>query len=839
MNVTSGTEFGVRLTTYKNVNEVAVPRILVDPDSAIRPRIHGMLVTTAAFFDAEKKKYITPRNIPDPPRTTRARKGCSKLWPRSKASKDGDATASDQAAKADAVQAQPEADATSQKDVAYLRETQGDVYFRPYVSVEKASLIKEWATAIEPDAADSEMNAASPEDQAKEPEPRKGIVGLKKRRAVGTAANATTAEATPAPGVSNEVAGVLTPMDPKPTSPRSSDVESKVVTTKPTGFSPPKIQSKALPLAKPSKPKKQTVFPLIDVSDDLPGPPNGKLPRSAPNENLLTGKMAMGPAPHSRRPFSNSLDLLGDIPENDGAQMPGQSALVPEKRQEMKKSDTVRSGSMRPQERVAEMSNSAPIAIRRTMKQKAPRPENPTLTKAQAKAKKDAALAEAWGSVPSLPRTGRNGTSKAPEPSQWKKAKLAVVEDAQADLIRDIFAQLDPTLNAARCFTGTLALEIEFGMIFLPSAPTQYTNRLFKPKAWNDFFRPKNNLKGPSTTFMNRLTTSGADVDFMVDLETAKDDNVSKIFQETPTARSVQFELHCKTKNNEQILVRAQEDGEVMVSRPEAVMGSVNLHCPASIWDMRVVVKGSQDYYYGLSADVDSAVQDLIDNLNIKWNGSEVEFSSKCEQRELQIVDVFMRSSTTHSRVAEDDPHGMQPCLRITEVQRLIVTHDGSNISARGLGDALMVDAARFWYEASVISPGIEEMFHPNKTLELGSCISAWQPVDILEEKCRPAHGQQSSNPKPATIASLNEMYLLADLLVKKIDTVGWANDGLGIEPDSAAIGSGSAIERSTLPPSAILPGSFLQTSYRRSADAEKAVDSVTLAGGQGGADYW
>jgi hypothetical protein len=249
------------------------------------------------------------------------------------------------------------------------------------------------------------------------------------------------------------------------------------------------------------------------------------------------------------------------------------------------------------------------------MNQKAPRPQGHNLSKAE-KAKRQAAISSAWGEPGPSVHSSKPASSATPEPSKWKKERLSASEKIRINMIKGIFEQLEPILQSARRFTGTVNLEFQLGMILLPMVPKQYTDRLLETKAWDEFFKPKNNMKPPSTAFVNRLTTSGSDVDYILGLATEKDRVISKLFRQDPSDRSIQYELHCKAKNGEQIVIRAQENDEAIAVRPEAVVGGVNLHTPGHIWDLRVVVTGAGEYVYGLNEDVDIAVQSLMTSVS-------------------------------------------------------------------------------------------------------------------------------------------------------------------------------------------------------------------------------
>ncbi|KAK2794637.1 hypothetical protein FQN50_009875 [Emmonsiellopsis sp. PD_5] len=442
------------------------------------------------------------------------------------------------------------------------------------------------------------------------------------------------------------------------------------------------------------------------------------------------------------------------------------------------------------------------LVFHRTMGQKTGKKN---ATKAEKEAERDAKIAEAWGSPVKAPIkvTLTSASSfKHIEPSERKKGELAKMAQKFDATFINLLRNIEPVLSRARCFPGVVSLELQLGIILSSIYPSAKAEGITQAKQWNDFFQPKNNCLPPSTIFTNRLTSSGADIDDIL-LNPPNRTGPNPLFFEEPLSRRVTYELHCTTKNNEQLIISVDGSGATIVNRPESTLGGVNTHCAGQFWDMRAVVKGTIEYV-GNDDGINKAIQDLIDKLYVSPN-KHINIYTRTSAG-IRVDEVFMKRSTRHgcfrqekeaapteSNRPQTPSQAQGPRLQITEVQHLIsgISNDGTVSRHRGACSKDMVNDSRLWYEVSVIcSPSMEEALRSNKDIAFGNPAS-WSTANLVRAFETGTSGSVKSdlqngldrtplandaghiNPK-----ELEEMFSVGNKIVQKIDGVGWNNHG-------------------------------------------------------------
>ena len=141
------------------------------------------------------------------------------------------------------------------------------------------------------------------------------------------------------------------------------------------------------------------------------------------------------------------------------------------------------------------------------------------------------------------------------------------------------------------------------------------------------------------------------------------------------------------------------------INRPEFVLGAANIHFPLNIWDLRVTVKGTQEYIAAPESGIADTVKCIVDNLYVPPDRTRVIlFTRVPEDSALRITKILMKRTTRHKYVGKyvlenSEPSGSdceQPLfLQITEVQRLISGNnpmDKNAIRVRSIGSEAMVE---------------------------------------------------------------------------------------------------------------------------------------------------
>ncbi|KAK2873493.1 hypothetical protein FQN49_002309 [Arthroderma sp. PD_2] len=768
-----------------------------------------MFVTVMETIDPDSREFKVSQNIAAPPRLPEQRKGRARIWENYKFKQIGDDSAlpvlganvkGDMASKS----------SSSIKDGSVQEEVA--IESHPWLSSEKASFVNKWVTegmqagAIGPTG--SEPNSAlPPEPSAEVTDAPKIPTGLKRRQALPSG----NSQGTPRPLPVIEKRAPVSPpkrtVQPAATPPENLMSPSFNSTAYGYPKTSPRLTSKTQATNQRSWEQERGTMgrklpTLIDTSIAEDEPAASCIPPMAFTQILTPLQPTLRPIPTSPvvRPSGSVASRASDIfgiqerlaEENDD---PVASQETNEERLRKLKLSTKESsnafGRLKPT--IIDGEESTRV-FHRTMGQGTPAPATSTKreTKAVQKARRQAALSEAWGAAPAmLP----SKPAPPPEPSQWKKAQLAKEETILDESVKDLFNCLRPILDAVQYFTGTVAMEIQLGLILTNSVPKLYTERNLDLKTWNQLYRPRHDLLCLTTVFNHMLTASGVDIDYFFKLGDGSGPDIQRYFEPEPTIRRVSYEFHCQTRDNDTLIIVVNEAGVASINRPDVVLGAANIHFPLNIWDLRATIKGSQEYSTTPESGISKTVKCLVDNLYVPPNRSRVlMFTRVPEDSALRVTKILMRRSTRHKYIGKPlmnrpkFPDEQSVFLQITEVQRLVSGNtptDKTAIRARAVSPEEMVDTSRLWYEASVVSPAIEEVLKSNKYLNVGERVDSWCPDDLLGTESH-LGGNIAGESRPADylttaeraigLSGIGNLFRVAKKVVEKIDAIGWAN---------------------------------------------------------------
>ncbi|XHG03342.1 hypothetical protein AWENTII_006653 [Aspergillus wentii] len=513
-----------------------------------------------------------------------------------------------------------------------------------------------------------------------------------------------------------------------------------------------------------------------------------------------------------------------------------------------------------------------------TMIHKMAKPSQKAKSKAEIKAKRQATLEDAWG-IPKKTSTKQpighqelpNGQSKEDGFKSGKEASAATKQPSKNPqqvkaemhmngLIKSLFEALKPTLDAAEHFPGGLTLEVQMGLILIPLLPKTYSGGLLSLNEWTKIFQPRNGLPAPTTKFINRLTTSGTDVDHIVDLKTSKAEGKRRLFEQDYTEYSVFYEYHCRTNADQLFVITIDEQGRHSIKKPTTALGAVNLHFPGQTWDASFVVNGITDHVVGSDQELEDAVQHLVDSLWVQPDKSHIRIFTRTPKGNKFVIEkVFLKRWTRHRYIragdttpkvaadtvvsvtsnrdlatAADDARSeantgdqnstthdseitenQDIFLQIMEVQDLFVgssLSDTQAVRARCASLPEMQKKGRQWYEASLISPSIEAMLKSNANVEVGERTDDWRSADLLgDDAAILSDGEDSSPPSPSPLSAvataigatgLGHLLRLAKTVVEKIDGIGFRNCGPGEAARMAAAATAGPV-----PMTGTLPG--------------------------------
>lgn len=983
----------IGIENYASLNNVALRRILADPNASTNAVLYQAYVTVLHHFDPKSQSTSIPENLLNPPRVTNE-PGPSRIWNDFTFQEigKGDNFLNIQSV-VDKETANPEA-----LDV-------GIAPPHPFLSPEKATQVNKWRTNMgtpEPSTELSDNLRTVPGSETEMPPPPavRKAPGIKKRRPAPqqqpkldapTKANATVPEVTKpaAPNTEKELPRRkwmmnYQPSSNEPASPSeqtvkhpvakngsrmsayASAVRSKTLEEKP--WAPVKFDASKYGLndnlkrtpkklgngtttQKPDPPSKvppkdngasqdvlvdvfapetdaqtnsqplisfnqpalvpQNVVSansLVDVGDlsmqQSPMSPPSKNLSSATGESLLDNESAMGP---SDAPMARPITGLDSFHESQGRLESLKSSL--QKEHESVR-DARRFRFKNPQyidERLAKLERDSKkeekqaedeVSSREfyhTMHHKARKSEKAK----QTKAKRQATLEDAWGLAPKATKPANITPSskenekrvvqeKSNEP-RWQQQQQRQQQQAEInktnEQITSVFAALQPTLDAAEFFPGTLTLESQIGLILIPLLPKTYSEgRLLSANEWNRIFQPRHGLPIPTTKFISRLTSSGADVDYIVGLKRSKEEGKTPLFEQDYTDYSVFYEYHCRTNTDAILVITVDENGKFTLRKPTRTLGTVNLHFPRQTWDASMVINGINKHVAGSDKEIEEAVQYLVDNIWVQPDRNLIRiFTRLPEGNKLVIEKVFMKRWTRHRYIRPDDTNtkdadskpgggrssmaaekaetnssgeqgsvttdsesGTQDLfLQVTEVQDLILGISPSDTQAVRASCAYlpeMIRKGRLWHEVSVVSPAIEAILKANSNLEVGECTEDWTSTDLLGKDAYLVRSENSDAVESSSSAStpvsqplrrvesaigpagLGEMFRLTRTIVERIDGVGYHNVGPGIEAARAAVASGTVVGGAQNAPSSALTAlAKLEPKNDDSDDSESA----------------
>lgn len=522
-----------------------------------------------------------------------------------------------------------------------------------------------------------------------------------------------------------------------------------------------------------------------------------------------------------------------------------------------------------------------------TMKQKAGNPIGKVKVKAEVKAKRQATLEDAWGMLrkPIKNIDSTAGFEKASEKSangdkesetrqeMPKSQRLQADEMRTNEDIKHLYGALKQTLEAAEYFPGTLTLSLQFGLLLIPLLPKTFQDQLISLDEWKRIFQPQTGVTPPTTKFINRLTTSGSDVDHIVDLKTSKAEGKRRIFEQEDSEFCVYYEYHCRTKSDKPIIITVNDQGKHTLRHPASALGGANLHFPGQTWDAHLGVSGDFLYRDGSDPEFEEAARYLVDHIWVPPNKSHVQIFTQLPEGNKVVIDkVLMKRWSRHRHIRADDPsptdvanpdrisskglgarsaNSPDPLetasqdsrnrgaeansdqdifLQVTEVQNLMIgvsAADSRAVRARCAPLLSMLKTGRQWYEVSLVSPAIEALLKSNANLEIGERTDDWRAADLFGKDatliydelagCSETQVAVPFSPVASAIgdAGIGSLLRLAKKVIGKMDGVGYWNYNPQADADLARMSHTSSFGSPPMPTAPIVPTSLTVASLK------------------------
>ncbi|OJJ98230.1 hypothetical protein ASPACDRAFT_122002 [Aspergillus aculeatus ATCC 16872] len=453
-------------------------------------------------------------------------------------------------------------------------------------------------------------------------------------------------------------------------------------------------------------------------------------------------------------------------------------------------------------------------------------------SKAEAKARRQATLEDSWGI--SKPKNKPIRSPGGPEPAASVTVQALVVpkpdpvkDEGIQRQVKNIYDAIIPILDLAVCFPGAKNVEMQFGLILVPLLPKSYRQENLTADAWTKLFRPQSGLSAPTTKFIKRLTTSGADIDHIVDIRTSKADGKLRLFEQDYADYSVSYEFHFRTRSNQLYMVVIDENGRYSVREPGKKLGGVTFHFPANTWDANMSVNQVTGFVGDSNPDIEQIAQHLAKSIWVEPDRNLICIYTRLPtemENKVTLEKVYMRRWTRHrhlqrdeaaARIAreqasatvttspdkalnEDDINTTSHIfLQITEVQDLLLGKHYTEPEvkrARATAPAEMVNNGRLWYEVSLVSPAIDSLLNSNADLEIGEPTTDWRGIDLFGRDAAALIGDTTTNEgktedeTPSAVAKdighagLGDMLRLARTVIQRIDAVGYWNTRPGMD---------------------------------------------------------
>ncbi|RAH66257.1 uncharacterized protein BO66DRAFT_187017 [Aspergillus aculeatinus CBS 121060] len=463
---------------------------------------------------------------------------------------------------------------------------------------------------------------------------------------------------------------------------------------------------------------------------------------------------------------------------------------------------------------------------------RSPKSASTAKSKAEAKARRQATLEDSWGI--SKPKKQPVQSSEGQKPASGVTVQALVVpkpapvkDEGIQRQVKSLYDAIIPILDSAACFPGAMNIEMQFGLILVPLLPKSYRQENLTADAWTRLFRPQSGLSAPTTKFIRRLTTSGADIDHIVDIRTSKADGKLRLFEQDYTDYCVSYEFHFRTRSNQLYMVVIDENGRYSVREPGKKLGGITFHFPAYTWDANMSVNQVTGLVGDSNPDIEQIAQHLAKSIWVEPDRNLICIYTRLPtevENKVTLEKVYMRRWTRHrhlqrdeaaARIArgqasatvttspdkaldEDDINTTSHIfLQITEVQDLLFGKHYTEPEvkrARATAPAEMVNNGRLWYEVSLVSPAIDSLLNSNADLEVGEPTTDWCGIDLFgRDAAALIHDTTTNEGKtedetPSAVAKdighagLGDMLRLARTVIQRIDAVGYWNTRPGMD---------------------------------------------------------
>ncbi|KAJ6015331.1 hypothetical protein N7540_009922 [Penicillium herquei] len=356
---------------------------------------------------------------------------------------------------------------------------------------------------------------------------------------------------------------------------------------------------------------------------------------------------------------------------------------------------------------------------------------------------------------------------------------------------RSLFSLCKRFLEPATYCPDILKLEVQFGLALLPSGPRSLNSQKMSLRGLREFYCDRDGLGAPELNFFNRLTTSPADIDHIINLEVTG----SRLFEQESFYSRVNYEFHCEAELSK-FIITVSEHGKHKLTRPDTVLGTIHLSFPSHIWDAALTLRSQVNELQSFSEETTQAVLNLVQNLSVVPDQTHLRLSTRTHPA-IKINKILMKRSTEHRHLQSRDGEGAEEdiYLHITETQDLIISmHETNKVIQAHCGPLnKMVKANKQWWSASLTSPILDTVLRSNMRIEPGEQTKEWTPADLFGDDTKhlpkpltstSGKADLDQNVRPSDVAAsvgpagISSLVRLAETVVSDIDVVGGNNCG-------------------------------------------------------------
>lgn len=354
-------------------------------------------------------------------------------------------------------------------------------------------------------------------------------------------------------------------------------------------------------------------------------------------------------------------------------------------------------------------------------------------------------------------------------------------KQALMDSTRVLFQSLGPLLNAVRGFPGPLTFEIQLGLMFILNLTASNQGKELSFKEVQDLFFSQHNLTPPRTSFSDRLTASPSDIDYLIGLKVDQ----RSLFEQNVFHRGIKYNFHCRTSSNTRFIISLGHQGTPEFRYPRVQLGSVSMSFPAQVWDASAVVQGFPRFYPDAEDGLEDAIGEMIKSLWIDPKSKHIQMLLRLPPQTIMKIDaVFVDRRTSHRWISDQSE---KIFLKVTETQALDMIPsvlDSDFLVVKSAPHEEMVKQGKYWWQASITSPAIEEVlkqnFQAKNDIKPGTPSDSWKVADLFgaDYKLIAPTADLSAVGAKISHSGIGAMFRLAKVIVPNIDAIGFFNKG-------------------------------------------------------------